>query len=46
MRQKVQRLAGMLVSAFKKWDGVEAVVLGEASEQDILDPYFTMVIDV
>lgn len=46
MRQKVQRLAGTLVSAFKKWDGVEAVVLGEASEQDILDPYFTMVIDV
>jgi hypothetical protein len=46
MRRKVERLSDMLVDAFKKWDGVQAVVLGEASEEDILDPYFTMVIDV
>lgn len=46
MRRKVERLADTLVSAIKGWDGVEAVVLGEASEQEILDPYFALVVDV
>jgi len=46
MRRKVERLAGVLVNAFKRWDSVEAVVIGEASEQEILDPYFALVVDV
>lgn len=46
MRRKVERLADTLVSAIKEWRGVETVVLGEASEQEILDPYFALVVDV
>ena len=46
MRRKVERVADTLVAAVKKWDGVETVVLGEASEQEILDPYFALVVDV
>jgi len=46
MRRKVERLANTLVSAIKRWEGVETVVLGEASEQEILDPYFALVVDV
>ncbi len=46
MRRKVERLAGTLTAAFKQWEGVEAVVLGEASEQEVLDPYFALVVDV
>ena len=46
MRRKVQRIAGQLVNAFKQWDCVESVVVGEASEQEVLDPYFALVVDV
>lgn len=46
MRRKVERIAGLLTNTFKKWDGVVAVVLGEASEQEVMDPYFALVVDV
>ena len=46
MRRKVERVTNLLINAINKWEGVETVVLGEASEQEILDPYFALVVDV
>jgi hypothetical protein len=46
MRIKVERIAASLTERIKTWPGVEAIVLGETSENDILDPYFALGIDV
>jgi len=46
MRLKVERLAEQLTLVLSSWDSVECVSLNEHSEEDILDPYFALVLDV
>ncbi|HET7839051.1 MAG TPA: DUF4037 domain-containing protein [Rectinemataceae bacterium] len=46
MRRKVERLANDLATVLSSWPMVECVTLGEHSEEDILDPYFALVVDV
>lgn len=46
MMHKVERLASKLTSVVSSWPGVESVVSCEASETDVLDPYFALVLDV
>jgi hypothetical protein len=46
MRLKVQRTAQQLTDTIKTWPSVECVSLGEAAGADILDPYFSLVLDV
>jgi len=41
-KQLVDRFAGIL----SQWPGVECVTLNEAALQDILDPYFALILDV
>jgi len=43
---KAERLSATLTSIVSSWPGVECVVSGKASETDVLDPYFALVIDV
>ena len=46
MQQKVGRVSQHLNQIICAWSGIEAVVLGEAAETGILDPYFTISLDV
>jgi len=46
MQQKVGKITGELTRTLAAWPGVEAVVLGEAAEAAVLDPYFTISVDV
>jgi hypothetical protein len=46
MRLKVERLAKSLTLVISSWNSVECVVLAEHSEDDTLDPYFALVLDV
>lgn len=46
MQRKVQKIAGELAAALSAWPGVEGVILGEAAEAAVLDPYFTISLDV
>lgn len=46
MRRKVERLADGLAGVLSSWPMVECVTLGEHSEEDVLDPYFAIVVDV
>jgi hypothetical protein len=46
MQRKVGKIAGELAQALAAWPGVEAVMLGEAAEARLLDPYFTISVDV
>ncbi len=46
MRQKVERCAADLRAVLAGWEGVEAVVLGEAAEVELLDPYFAVQLEV
>jgi hypothetical protein len=46
MQQKVGRVSQQLNQIICAWPGIEAVVLGEAAETGILDPYFTISLDV
>ncbi|UCF99037.1 MAG: DUF4037 domain-containing protein [Spirochaetaceae bacterium] len=46
MQRKVERLSQQLNQVLSTWSGIEAVVLGEAAEAGILDPYFTISLDV
>lgn len=46
MKFKVERIAESLTAAIASWDAVECVCLGEVSEEDVLDPYFAIVLDV
>jgi hypothetical protein len=46
MRFKVERIAERLGVVCSSWSGVEAVSLGELSEEDTLDPYFALSFDV
>jgi hypothetical protein len=46
MTYKVERLANKLTSIISSWPGVESVVSCEASDTDVIDPYFALVLDV
>ena len=46
MQRKVGRVSDELNQVISSWDGIEAVVLGESAEAGILDPYFTISLDV
>jgi len=46
MQRKVGRVSQHLNQIICAWSGIEAVVLGEAAETGILDPYFTISLDV
>ena len=46
MKNKVLKTAEGLTSAIEKWKEVEAVVLGEAAEIGVYDPYFSIDLDV
>ncbi len=46
MKHAVERLAERLTAVLSSWQGVECVLSCEASETDVLDPYFALVLDV
>lgn len=46
MMHRVERLASKLTAIISSWPGIECVVSCEASETDVLDPYFALVLDV
>jgi len=46
MRRIVERIAEGLTAAISAWDTVECVILCEQAEEDVLDPYFALVVDV
>jgi len=46
VQRKVQALSRRLADALGVWPEVEAVVLGEAAESWVLDPYFAIPLDV
>lgn len=46
MMHRVERLAARLTETLSSWPGVESVVSCEASETDVIDPYFALVLDV
>jgi hypothetical protein len=46
VQRKVGRLSEQLKQSISAWPGIEAIVLGEAAETGILDPYFTISLDV
>jgi len=46
MKRKVQRITDALEKSLAEIDGVQTVVLGEAADIDVSDPYFTIDLDV
>jgi hypothetical protein len=46
VHRKVGSVSTQLNEIISAWPGIEAVVLGEAAEAGILDPYFTISLDV
>jgi hypothetical protein len=46
VQRKVGRVSQQLNKVISAWSGIEAVVLGEAAEAGIFDPYFTISLDV
>ena len=46
MQKKVEQISGQLVHCISQWEGIEAIVLGEAAEIKTLDPYFNINLDV
>ena len=46
MQRKVERISQRLKEIISTWPGIEALVLGEAAEAGILDPYFTISLGV
>lgn len=46
MKHNVERLAERLTTVVASWPAVECVLSCEASETDVLDPYFALVLDV
>jgi hypothetical protein len=46
VQRKVERNSRKLSQLISSWPGIETVVLGEAAEARILDPYFTISLDV
>lgn len=46
MKKKVHRIAESLAARVAAWQGTEAILLGEAADSDVSDPYFTIELDV
>ena len=46
MQRKVARISEALTETIARWETAEAVVLGEFAEVKLLDPYFTISLDV
>lgn len=46
MKRKVRRIAGNLAQRLSQVEGVQAVLLGEAADIEVFDPYFTIDLDV
>jgi hypothetical protein len=46
MKRKVHRIAGTLAERLSHLEGVQAVLLGEAADIEVFDPYFTIDLDV
>ncbi len=46
MRNKVLNLASDIADIISKWDGIEAILLGEAADIGIYDPYFSIDLEV
>ncbi len=46
MRNKVLKIAESISEIVSKWSGVEAIILGEAAEIEVYDPYFSIDIEV
>lgn len=46
MKNKVHRIAESFTSRISTWERVEAILLGEAADIEIYDPYFTIDLDV
>jgi hypothetical protein len=46
MRRKVEQLARKIADALSADERIECVTLGEAAESDVLDPYFSLILDV
>jgi N-acyl-D-aspartate/D-glutamate deacylase len=46
MKRKVHRIARSLAELLSLLEGVQAVLLGEAADIEVFDPYFTIDIDV
>jgi hypothetical protein len=46
MKRKVHRIAGALAERLSRLEGVQAVLLGEAADIEVFDPYFTIDLDV
>ena len=46
MKYKTKLLADRFAGILSQWPGVECVTVNEAAMQDILDPYFALILDV
>ncbi len=46
MMHRVERLATKLTTTVSSWPGVECILSCEASDTDVIDPYFALVLDV
>ena len=46
MKRKVHKIAATLAERLSRLDGVQAVLLGEAADIEVFDPYFTIDLDV
>ncbi|MBU0936084.1 MAG: DUF4037 domain-containing protein [Spirochaetes bacterium] len=46
MKHKVELLAERLTRILSAWDGVNCLLSCDASETDVIDPYFALVLDV
>ena len=46
MKRKVIKIASDLTETISGWNGIDAVILGEAAETDVFDPYFNIDLDV
>ena len=46
MKRKVNRIAGSLAERLSQLEGVQAVLLGDAADIEVFDPYFTIDLDV
>ena len=46
MKKKVEVISGELAASVSQWDGIVAIVLGEAAGIETIDPYFNIDIDV
>lgn len=46
MKHKVEQLAERLTAILSAWDGVNCLLSCDASETDVIDPYFALVLDV